>query len=343
MKKKFNSKKIITIVVADFLIFAISLLTFAYFDHVRIWGDDTPVEDILPPSSLENDFSKEELDTSKEEVSEDSSDVSEDTSEDVPSVDNYFTNGEVISTATSYKSQYVNIEIKEIYFENKLYIVQDIRIKHIESLAVGFAKGLSPLSGEKTTIYQMVEHYRNNGYNIIAAINGDYCGYNSKGVTIRNGKLYGNGVAQFDVCVIYKDGTMKTMPAKDFDTEDELSKGAWHVWDFGPTLLDNNGDAYTDFSHRRDISGTNPRTAIGYYEPGHYCFVVAGGRGAESYGVKLSDLAAFMESIECKAAYNLDGGKSSIMVYGEEILNAKYQDTTRRNTDMVFIQDFPAN
>ncbi len=348
MKKKFNSKMILKIVIADILVFAVSILTFAYFDHVRNWGIDTPVEEIKPPvfntsedeSSEENNDNSAENDTSADANTSEDSDTS---SEEDNVADGIYTNGEIISTETVYKSKFVSIEVKEIYYENKLYMVEDIYVKHIESIGVGFAKGLTPLSGEKSTIYQMVEHYRNNGYNIIAAINGDYCGFNSKGVTIRNGVLYGKGIAQFDVCVIYKDGTMVTMPADEFDTEAELAKGAWHVWDFGPTLLNEDGTAITDFKHRRDISGSNPRTAIGYYEPGHYCFVVAGGRGDQAYGVKLSALAGFMESIGCKSAYNLDGGQSSVMVYGDEIVNAEYQDTNRRNTDMIFIQDFSEN
>ncbi len=360
MKSKFNKKKIVKIVLADILIFAVSILTFAYFDHVRSWGDDTPVDPIKPPSfDTSSESSKEEdnsSDNSKDadyskdtDISDDSSkETSEESSENTSSESNIpdgvYTDGEVISTETLYKSQYVSVEVKEIYFEDKLYMVQDVYVKHIESLAAGFAKGLTPLSGEKSTIYEMVEHYRNNGYNIVAAINGDYCGYNSKGVTIRNGVLYGKGIAQFDVCIIYKDGTMVTMPPEEFDAQTELEKGAWHVWDFGPSLLSDDGNAFSSFnSDYQKIAKANPRTAIGYYEPGHYCFVVAGGRGEQPYGVTLAALSRFMKSLECKSAYNLDGGRSSIMVFGEEIVNEKYQDVNRSNTDMVFIQDFSNN
>lgn len=351
MKRKFNKKLIVKIVIADILIFAVSILTFAYFDHVRSWGPDTPVDDIKPPVFGDDSEDVSSLfETSKEEPSSDSSEASTDSSEETPSTDtsedekpanDIFTDGEVISTETVYKSKYVSVTLKEINYNNKLYMVQDVYVQRIESLAAGFAKGLNPSSGEKSTIYQMVEHYRNRGYNIVAAINGDYCGYNSKGVTIRNGVLYGSGVAQFDVCIIYKDGTMVTMAPEDFNAKTELEKGAWHVWDFGPPLLDENGKAYNSFnSDYSKIAKSNPRTAIGYYGPGHYCFVVAGGRGEQAYGVTMSALADFMEYLECDVAYNLDGGRSSIMVFGENIVNEKYQDVNRNNTDMIFIQDF---
>ena len=38
-----------------------------------------------------------------------------------------------------------------------------------------------------------------------------------------------------------------------------------------------------------DISGGNPRSCIGYYEPGHYCFVIVDGRQKQSAGVTLRD------------------------------------------------------
>jgi exopolysaccharide biosynthesis protein len=127
----------------------------------------------------------------------------------------------------------------------------------------------------------------------------------------------------------------------EFNAKDELAKGAWHVWDFGPNLLTESGEAINDFSHRSDIKGANPRTAIGYYDPGHYCFVVAGGRKkGYAYGVTLSRLSGFMEYIGCNVAYNLDGGQSSVMTFGDSIVNEKYQGTGRDNSDMVFIWDF---
>ena len=60
------------------------------------------------------------------------------------------------------------------------------------------------------------------------------------------------------------------------------------------------------------VQGLNPRSAVGYYEPGHYCFVVIDGRQpGYSKGATLMQLAQLFESLGCKEAYNLDGGKSA--------------------------------
>jgi len=96
------------------------------------------------------------------------------------------------------------------------------------------------------------------------------------------------------------------------------------------------GQALTQFRSR--ISGNNPRTAIGYYEPGHYCFVVVDGRQENSDGMSLAELAALFQELGCKEAYNLDGGKSSAMVWNGSLVNDP-ADGGRRVSDIVYIAE----
>ena len=75
-------------------------------------------------------------------------------------------------------------------------------------------------------------------------------------------------------------------------------------------LLDENGKAQEDFS-ASNVENANPRSVLGYFEPGHYCFVQVDGRGSRSKlekgktsrGMELTVLAEFMENLGCKAAY----------------------------------------
>jgi len=66
---------------------------------------------------------------------------------------------------------------------------------------------------------------------------------------------------------------------------------------------------------------SNPRTAIGVIGDLHYVFVVSDGRTDDSEGLSLYELAAFLQSLGCTTAYNLDGGGSSSMVFLDEIVN----------------------
>ncbi len=252
-----------------------------------------------------------------------------------------FTYGEIIKGENFYQSEFVNVTLKEVNFEGKLYFVQDIYIKNIESFSVGFA-GLKFGKKYNDFVYDMVEDYQNSGTMLVGAVNGDYCGLDGKGAIIRNGVLYGTGKAQYTVCVLYKNGIMRTIDKKHFNAEKELERGAWHAWDFGPSFVNPDGSPLSVFTERTSIRKSNPRTAIGYFETGHYCFVTAGGRAKNNaYGVSFKQIARFMSHLGCKTAYNLDGGQSAVMVFDDKIVNEKYQGTGRRISDIVFIADIP--
>ena len=92
------------------------------------------------------------------------------------------------------------------------------------------------------------------------------------------------------------------------------------MWKFGPKLLDADGVPMTTFNTSSPIKWENPRSAIGYYEPGHYCFVVVDGRqDGYSRGLKIEELAKLFADLGCKAAYNLDGGASAVMTFNDAI------------------------
>ena len=66
----------------------------------------------------------------------------------------------------------------------------------------------------------------------------------------------------------------------------------------------------------------NPRSAIGYFAPGHYCFVVVDGRQkGYSEGMSLDELASTLASLGCQTAYNLDGGATAMMVFQGKLVN----------------------
>ena len=120
-----------------------------------------------------------------------------------------------------------------------------------------------------------------------------------------------------DVCVLFLDGTMKTYTADTFDADAVLAQGAWQAWTFEPVLLDGTGrimPSYNTSSYIKD--NIHPRSAIGYIAPGHYVFVVEDGR-QEGYsaGVTLDELAEVLREQGCIDGYNLDGGRSSVMLW----------------------------
>ena len=67
--------------------------------------------------------------------------------------------------------------------------------------------------------------------------------------------------------------------------------------------------------------GVNPRTAIGQREDGSILLLVLDGRSSKTLGATLESVVDIMLQYGAVNAGNLDGGSSSVMVYGDEIIN----------------------
>ena len=160
------------------------------------------------------------------------------------------------------------------------------------------------------------------GGTLVAAINGDYSSNSAQcKVVVRNGTTYRTPTSvDTDVCVMTRDGVIKCYSAAEFNSSGVMKTNPYQIWNFGPSLLDSRGRAFSSFdesNYEKNIFvNVHPRTALGYYEPGHYCFVVSDGRqkdenGNMLYGCTMRKLANVMQTLGCKVAYNLDGGAST--------------------------------
>lgn len=242
-----------------------------------------------------------------------------------------FTSGEVNQDALHYQSANLNISNSTMEYCGTDVYVSDIYVRDISSFATAFAKDRYGRNFSEDVKDMAVRA------NAIVSINGDYYGNSDDGAIIRNGTLYReDSYVDCDMCVLYWDGTMKTFPQGQFDARAELDAGAYQSWAFGPMLLDANGQAMTSFNS--SVNPDNPRTAIGYFEPGHYCFVVVDGRTAKSEGITTKELSELMYSLGCKVAYNLDGGKTSQMYWGANLVNNP-SGGGRNCSDIVLIRE----
>lgn len=242
-----------------------------------------------------------------------------------------FTDGKVVQTETSYQSANINITIKEVKKYNVTCYVADIYVAELKYFRNAFAKKPDVMSGRELTDKVAKAN------DAIIAINGDHC-IDNPGPVVRNGKLYREGKTSTDLLIMNYDGSMQTFSPDKFDMKEIKSKGAYQVWTFSTMLL-HNGKPLKKFNASKVGTGKNPRTAIGYFEPGHYCFVVVGGRQkGYSEGYTMEQLAALMQDLGCAVAYNLDGGRSSEMIFLGKMLNQ--QDGGRRpTTEIIYIAD----
>lgn len=83
--------------------------------------------------------------------------------------------------------------------------------------------------------------------------------------------------------------------------------------------------------------GVNPRTAVGQCADGSVLLLVLDGRSISTLGATMQDVADIMLEYGAVNAGNLDGGSSSVMVYGGEIVNNCASVTGPRNIPTAFV------
>ena len=249
--------------------------------------------------------------------------------------DKFLAEGEApVMTETSYRSHNIAIEItSQRYIESDTYIA-DVYIRSMDQFRRYYAR--DDWHKSKDTVPTMAQES-----GAILALTGD----SSQNFT--SGWVIGNGVIERDasekpntrrdLCIVYKNGEMRTLLTPDKEQNAQLAEEAddiWHIFLFGPALLDERGQPYAKkfFEERtnpHEVTYANPRSALGYIEPGHYCFVQVDGRrtssklepGERNGGVRLEELAELMASLGCKTAYNLDGGRSSMLWFGQALIS----------------------
>ena len=258
----------------------------------------------------------------------------------------------VVATDTSYTSPDLSIQLSYSHYDTGIldrsgegkhikygtevsYVLADIYVGDItcfrtafaqDTYGVGYSEKLSDMSSKMKSLL---------------AVNGDSYSNNrhqDNGTIIRNGVVYRNERTDMETCVLNWDGTMDIYSPDQIDIQQLIEKGAYQSWIFGPSLLDENGKAKESFLTWSYIRQSHPRTAIGYYEPGHYCLLLVDGRQKSSRGMFLNEMAKVFEDLGCKAAYNLDGGHCSFMTFGETIASHPY-DYSDDISDCIYIAE----
>lgn len=218
--------------------------------------------------------------------------------------ENTYEDGNIAITVTAYRAYDTNIYVAEVWLSSAEY------------LKTAFAQGAYGKNiTEKTSVIAQENQ-------AILAINGDYYGSQEKGYVLRGGVLYRDTAAKDRTdLVIYGDGSFSVVSESAVSAQELLAAGAQQVLSFGPALVTEGEIAVGEDEEVDKARTSNPRTALGILGEGHYVFLVSDGRTEESTGLSLYELAEFMQSLGVQIGYNLDGGGSSTMVFGGQVIN----------------------
>lgn len=339
------------VIVLDILLLGVILLTFAFFHHGMDFiktsiQQQQSVQNPTEPSETEPTEATEDLTQPTEQTaSVETTEATEATEPTEPDLrtewqkkfEDKFTE-DVVVTDNSYTSPTVSITIHTMASKENgrplTYYLADIYVASLDNFRSRFAYGEYRPYGAQDAVSLSKDA------NAILAISGDFSTMQRSGFNVRNGEvIYADH--NNTVCVLYKDGTMETYDQGTYVIDDILARDPLHVWSFGPALLDENGKVKSSYDAASGISGAHPRSAVGYFEPGHYCFIVVDGRQDHSHGLTISELAKVFEELGCKAAYNLDGGATAVMLFNNEIFS--HPSNGGRNVgDILFIAESAA-
>lgn len=215
----------------------------------------------------------------------------------------------------TYVTDNYTITLTEYYQYNTKIYVADITLSSAQYLKTALADDTygKNVTAKTSSIAQ--------SHDAVLAINGDYYGVQESGYVIRNGIVYRDSAKGSDVLCIYADGTMEVVSDRDYTAYELVDMGVWQAFTFGPALVEDSSITVGVNEEVGKAMASNPRTAIGMIDANHFVFVVSDGRTSESAGLSLYELAAFMQSLGVKTAYNLDGGGSSTMYFNGSVVN----------------------
>ena len=341
-------------VLADILVVGLALLLFAFFHHVlpamiseyerqqsvpeaTQQSEPTPTETAVPTEPTQQPTETEAAATVPEETEIPATEAPDLRTPWQKRFEEHFSD-EVIQTENSYRSPNVSITLETISYgegaEKQTYHVADIYVGSLGCFTAYTANNEIRYFGTQN-VMKMTEDS-----DAILAISGDFITYQKGGFLIRNEQVYLETTNNVSICALFPDGTIETYDKKGYDIEEIKSRNPLQVWSFGPVLLDENGKVRQKYDMPQAVSYPNPRSAIGYYEPGHYCFVVVDGRqSGYAKGMTISELAQIFEDLGCTAAYNLDGGGSAVMVYNHERYSKQSNGGDRKLGDILLIRE----
>ncbi|MPM52078.1 hypothetical protein SDC9_98831 [bioreactor metagenome] len=231
----------------------------------------------------------------------------------------------------NYRSENVAVSITRGRFQTSNYTLADLYLQDISYLTTAFSNGT--FGGGTNTVKKMFESVPD----AVLALNGDFYSLHVYGPVIRNGVVYVDRVNRtWDIALLLTNGELVTYDDRTLTKEALLQMEVYQSWVFGPALLDAEWHAKEKF--RSAVQPVNPRSVLGYYEPGHYAFLAVDGRAKKSKGLTMQELSQLCEELGFSRAYNLDGGQSSVLLAKNGVINHPVRNG-RPISDIIAVRD----
>ncbi len=246
-------------------------------------------------------------------------------------------------TENSYEDETIRVRMEEREENGVNWRIAHIQIASPTQLRTATADPGKPRNTRRTDYVSTMAK----NSNAVVALNGDNYGDDPDKTTFeyRMGeKIRSIGNRYKDVLVIDENGDFHFVLAdSSVSREDHTARTRqlaeeWHMvqaFTFGPALVIDGNVITVNKDYSYNPNGKEPRSAIGQTGNLSYVLVIAEGRG-ESAGVTHQELADFMGSLGCVQAYNIDGGNSAEMVFGETYYKGAVGAPQRALNDIIY-------
>lgn len=189
-------------------------------------------------------------------------------------------------------------------------------------------------SGSKSLTTEMADTV-----NAVVASNGDYYNIRHIGTIVYNSQLMRMEGHRMDTCFVDGNGDLNFVQAGEITSKAEMEKyleekQVRFSLAFGPILV-NDGQAVKFKSPYcvGEVDIPNARAALCQKGSLHYLLVLANGPAPYENVPVLTKFAQRLEELGVDKAYNLDGGRSAIMVMNNEQVNYVYE---RKVSDIIY-------
>ena len=177
--------------------------------------------------------------------------------------------------------------------------------------------------------------------NAVVAINGDFYGHRSCGITIYQRQLYRFNPRTLENCFFTASGDMIFTHVGELNTEEEVKK---FVQDnditfsvsFGPILVENGEKKTTNTYLVGEVDIHYSRAAIGQVDKLHYLLMSINEEGVYKNRVTINQAADLIYAKGVPNAYALDGGQTATIVMNGETFNRPDWGNERIMTDIIY-------
>lgn len=236
-------------------------------------------------------------------------------------------------TESGYEDSSITVTMERLVVDGATYNVARVKIADPTQLRTALA---GPYGTKKTNKTSTMAK----NYNAVVAMNGDYYSNRTAGYIVRQGETYRKKPTKSkDMLIVDDRGDFHILVKSDAAQLQAFlasERSIINSFTFGPALVIDGQLQAMPESYEFNIRRKEPRSAIGQTGELEYLLLVVDGRSDDSAGATVEQVAQLMLEQGCTQAYNLDGGNTATMIFGESIYSDKSESAERSISDIIY-------